>query len=179
MITSYYSNDIKTQINSDIDYIAFTFDSKIPKSSDNISGYHEFTRIIPTKTINSDNILLECSIPITVNCLHTTVTSKTNDKVYNLNSVSGLQIGNSVIFKYDTNNIIKDKIVNISGTTITLEKGSSNIAVNDKVTQEITYIHIIKGGSMTANTGNTIFILPFNKIKYNATILNFNIRIKT
>jgi hypothetical protein len=179
MITSSYSTEIKNTINNDISYIAFVFDNRIPKSTDNISTYHEFTRIVPTKTVNSDNILLECVIPITANTLNTTVTNKISNKQYTLASVTGLQVGDSIIFNYKEKTKIKDKITNISGNTITIEKGSSDISNNASVTQELTFIHIIKGGTSSPNTGNTICILPFNKIKYYATVVSFNIRIKT
>jgi hypothetical protein len=179
MITQSYSTELKTDINSSIDYIAFVFDNRQVKTSDNISSYHEFCRIAPTKTINTNNILLECVIPITQDHLLTTVTNKINNKEYTLSSVTGLQIGDSIVFNYDNQNKIKDKVVNISGNNVTLEKGSSNITASMTVSQEITYIHIIKGGSTTANTGNSIFILPFNKIKFEYTQVDFTITIVT
>lgn len=179
MITFNYSTNLKNYINSSIDYIAVTFDNRIPKGSDNISTYHEFIRIIPTKTVNTDNILLECSIPITNEHLLTTVTNKINNKEYTLNSVSGLQVGDSIVFNYDNQNKIKDKVTNISGNNITLEKGSLNITSGITASQELTFVHLVKGGTSTPNTGNSIYILPFYKIKFSLTQVNFNIKITT
>lgn len=179
MITFNYSTNIKNYINSSIDYIAITLDSRTPKGSDNISNYHEFTRIVPTKTVNIDSIFLECLIPITNEHLLTSVSNKINNKEYILNSISGLQIGDSIVFNYDNQNKIKDKVTNISGSNVTIEKGSSNITNGMKVSQELTFIHLIKGGTSTPNTGNSIYIEPLYKIKFEFTQVKFNIKITT
>jgi len=177
MISQYYSNLLKNDINNLISYVAIVFDSRVVKSSDNISSYHEFYRFVPTKTVNPKDIRLDCIVPITVNHLLTTVTAKINDKQYTLGSVSGLQAGDAIVFNYDVRPI-KDKVVSISGNTVTIETGSSNILVNQSVSQLLTYIHIISGGTNAANTGNTIAIIPFNQVKVNAVQLSFSIFIK-
>jgi hypothetical protein len=160
-----------------ISHVAIVFDSRIAKSGDNISSYHEFYRFVPTKTVNPKNIKLDCTVPITVNHLLTKVTAKINDKQYTLSSVAGLQVGDAIVFNYDVKPI-KDKVVSISGNNVTIETGSSNISVNQNVSQLLTYIHIISGGTSTANSGNTIAIIPFNQIKVNAVQLLFSVFIK-
>lgn len=114
------------------------------------------------------------------NTLSTTVSSATSTTVFDLTSVTGLQVGDALQIVFaSTNRAETRKISNIASNTITVDTAYSEApAVSDVANQLIQRLHLVSGGSATLDSGTAISIAPFEQTKSSSETLQINHTIK-
>ena len=102
------------------------------------------------------------------NTLSTTVSSVTSNSIFELTSVTGLQVGDALQLTLSGASNRKEtrKISAISTNQITVSSPySSTITVNDIAAQKIMRLHLIAGGTATLNTGSPVSVAPYPDFK--------------
>jgi hypothetical protein len=172
-----FLQDFSNSIISDIDYIAITTNYDKPNATTQISdsGQNEIYRVSASFSLIGSDIKDSISLgDITI--AEDTISSVTNQKVFNLTSVSGFKEGDAVVINYDQAVFEKRKIIDITGNTITLDKECNiTLSAGMKVILSLEWVHLISGGSSSANTGFTMITRNLSLIKLSSTLQTFDI----
>lgn len=174
-----YRDFIRTTIQGDISYCALVTNFDTPNASTDITDVdiNELGRTSTiTTTLVASNVLdIQATFNASIICADTTVSTGTSDTEVDVADPTGFNVGDKIL----VGGTAFTKILDITGTTFTVESIGTAPAVSATVQQYITQFHIVKGGSATANTGETMFEPIYLELyKASAKILTVNAFVK-
>lgn len=163
------TTEIQTILNSlasSYTYIAFFSDYDTPTTGDAIATKNEVGRVAPSSSSVSGNTLtLEYTMPTSLTCRQTAVDTGSSSTVFTVDDISGFAVDDRIQIDMSTGSVDR-KITGISSSQITIDKPLTGTPATDTVVKlKISQRAVIRGGSVTANTGTIVYIEQWKDYK--------------